>query len=138
MITPKFWSRTSRGLAARRSSYSARKKYDNMMNATHHHPKHFKGQEIIFSYIVREEIEVPHDDVAIITTDIINSKVRRILVDTGSSYNIIFLDTSKQMGETKRSSTSKLDPLIVFNAIESPTHQLGFSLHSERHRKSHL
>ena len=57
----------------------------------------------------------PHDDALVVSMTIANYNVRRILVDNGSSANILYWDTFKQMGIAKE----KLDP--------APTPLLGFA-----------
>lgn len=40
-----------------------------------------------------DQVITPHDDALVITTEINSYDVKRVMVDLGSSMNIIFLDT---------------------------------------------
>ena len=57
----------------------------------------------------------PHDDAFVVSMTIANYNVRRILMDNGSSADILYWDAFKQMGIAKE----KLDP--------APTPLLGFA-----------
>ena len=54
-------------------------------------------KEITFDKVVRKDIQDPHHNGLVITIYIANHFVKRILVDGGSSVNIIHLDALKRM-----------------------------------------
>ena len=54
-------------------------------------------KEIIFDEADRQDIQDPHHDRLVITLYIANHSVRRILIDGGSSVNIILLNSLKRM-----------------------------------------
>ncbi|XP_074310527.1 uncharacterized protein LOC141646555 [Silene latifolia] len=56
-----------------------------------------------------------HHDALIITLPIGNCEVRKILVDTGSSVNLIMLETLKGMGFTEKDLAKKAAPLVGFS-----------------------
>ncbi|XP_074314385.1 uncharacterized protein LOC141649598 [Silene latifolia] len=64
-----------------------------------------------------------HDDALIITLPIGNCEVRKILVDTGSSVNLIMLETLKVMGFSERDLATKEVPLVGFSG--KTKHSLG-------------
>ncbi|XP_074297650.1 uncharacterized protein LOC141628399 [Silene latifolia] len=64
-----------------------------------------------------------HHDVLIITLPIGNCEVKKILVDTGSSLNLIMLETLKVMGFTEKDLAKKAVPLVGFSG--ETKHSLG-------------
>ncbi|KAA8519121.1 hypothetical protein F0562_013405 [Nyssa sinensis] len=54
--------------------------------------------EIQFTEQDLAEVHCPHSDALVITLKIANFEIRRVLVDTGSSVNILFHEPLKQMG----------------------------------------
>ncbi|XP_074301127.1 uncharacterized protein LOC141632480 [Silene latifolia] len=60
-----------------------------------------------------------HHDALIITLPIGNCEVRKILVDIGSSVNLIILETLKGMGFTEKDLTKKAVPWLVSVAKQS-------------------
>ncbi|XP_074301182.1 uncharacterized protein LOC141632541 [Silene latifolia] len=64
-----------------------------------------------------------HHDALIITLPIGNCKVKKILVDTGSSVNLIMMETLKGMGFTKKDLAKKAIPLVGFSG--ETKHSLG-------------
>ncbi|XP_074296944.1 uncharacterized protein LOC141627610 [Silene latifolia] len=64
-----------------------------------------------------------HHDALIITLPIGNCKVKKILVDTGSSVNLIMMETLKGMGFTEKDLTKKAIPLVGFSG--ETKHSLG-------------
>ncbi|XP_074297408.1 uncharacterized protein LOC141628127 [Silene latifolia] len=64
-----------------------------------------------------------HDDALTITLSIGNCNVRKALVDTGSSVNLIMLETLKTMGFDKENLIKKSLPLVGFSG--ETTHSLG-------------
>ncbi|XP_074299867.1 uncharacterized protein LOC141631041 [Silene latifolia] len=64
-----------------------------------------------------------HDDALTITLSIGNCTVRKALVDTGSSVNLIMLETLKTMGFDKENLTKKSVPLVGFSG--ETAHSVG-------------
>ncbi|XP_074278362.1 uncharacterized protein LOC141601953 [Silene latifolia] len=64
-----------------------------------------------------------HHDALIITLPIGNCEVKKILVDTGSSVNLIMLETLKGMGFTEKDLAKKAVPLVGFSG--ETKHSLG-------------
>ncbi|XP_074315272.1 uncharacterized protein LOC141651457 [Silene latifolia] len=64
-----------------------------------------------------------HHNALIITLPIEKCEVRKILVDTGSSVNLIMLETLKGMGFTEKDLTKKAVPLVGFSG--ETKHSLG-------------
>ncbi|XP_074301152.1 uncharacterized protein LOC141632505 [Silene latifolia] len=64
-----------------------------------------------------------HHDALIITLPIGNCEVRKILVDTGSSVNLIMLETLKGMGFTEKDLAKTVVPLAGFSG--KTKHSLG-------------
>ncbi|XP_074291355.1 uncharacterized protein LOC141618147 [Silene latifolia] len=67
-----------------------------------------------------DEADVPdeaehHHDALIITLSIRNCLVKKILVDTGSSVNLIMLKTLKNMGFSEKDLVKKAVPLVGFS-----------------------
>ncbi|XP_074296986.1 uncharacterized protein LOC141627654 [Silene latifolia] len=64
-----------------------------------------------------------HHDALIIMLPIGNCEVRKILVDTGSTVNLIMLETLKGMGFTEKDLAKKAVPLVGFSG--ETKHSLG-------------
>ncbi|XP_074314545.1 uncharacterized protein LOC141649763 [Silene latifolia] len=64
-----------------------------------------------------------HDDALTITLSIGNCTVRKALVDTGSSVNLIMLETLKTMGFDKENLIKKSVPLVGFSG--ETAHSVG-------------
>ncbi|XP_074304196.1 uncharacterized protein LOC141638917 [Silene latifolia] len=64
-----------------------------------------------------------HDDALTITLSIGNCTVRKALVDTGSSVNLIMLETLKTMGFDKENLVKKSVPLVGFSG--ETAHSVG-------------
>ena len=62
----------------------------------------------------RQDIQDPHHDRLVITLYIANHIVRWILVDGGSSVNIILLDSLKRMNISKSEIVARSSILIGF------------------------
>lgn len=48
---------------------------------------------IIFEELDTQHLTKPHDDTRVITLDVANYEVSNVLIDTGSSVDLIFLGT---------------------------------------------
>ncbi|XP_074291339.1 uncharacterized protein LOC141618126 [Silene latifolia] len=64
-----------------------------------------------------------HHDALIITLPKGNCKVKKILVDVGSSVNLIMMETLKGMGFTEKDLAKKAIPLVGFSGLTK--HSLG-------------
>ncbi|XP_074298988.1 uncharacterized protein LOC141629983 [Silene latifolia] len=67
-----------------------------------------------------DEADVPdeaehHNDALIITLSIRNCLVKKILVDIGSSVNLVMLETLKNMGFSEKDLVQKAVPLVGFS-----------------------
>ena len=72
-------------------------------------------------YFTKEtsDLDKPHDDAVVITLDIVNCVVQEILIDTGSSVDLIFLDTLLRMGISKKDIKGARSPLVSFTGETS-------------------
>ncbi|KAG7552152.1 Reverse transcriptase domain [Arabidopsis thaliana x Arabidopsis arenosa] len=75
--------------------------------------------EITFSESETSQLDKPHDDALVITLDIAHCEVSRVLIDTGSSVDLIFLDTLTRMGISKQSIKGPPSPLVSFTSETS-------------------
>lgn len=68
--------------------------------------------ELIFN--LKESIEVlnPHHDALVISLGIANCLIKRILVDNGSSVNIIYIDTLREM-QVEETQIAKQEMVLV-------------------------
>ncbi|XP_033129374.1 uncharacterized protein LOC117126095 [Brassica rapa] len=71
--------------------------------------------EISFTAKEEEKILAPHHDALVVSLTIANCLVKRILVDNGSSSNIIFLTAYQDLGLEENTLTRKVTPLIRFS-----------------------
>ncbi|VFR03228.1 unnamed protein product [Cuscuta campestris] len=76
--------------------------------------KKLKNESIIFSNADLPEIGVPHRDALVITIDIMDLLIHKTLVDTGSSVNIMYMDTYKALGLTRDELLPIMTPLTGF------------------------
>ncbi|XP_021813076.1 uncharacterized protein LOC110756013 [Prunus avium] len=72
-------------------------------------------EPITFSEEEEEGILFPHDDPMIIRAEIAEFDVGRILIDTGSSVNVIFADAFKELGVDESQINRQLSPLLSFS-----------------------
>ncbi|XP_013588883.1 uncharacterized protein LOC106368462 [Brassica napus] len=80
-------------------------------------PKRFLlcTNEISFTAKEQEKIMAPHHDALVISLTVENCLVKRILVDNGSSSNIIFQTAYQDRGLEESAVTRKITPLIGFS-----------------------
>ncbi|XP_010496845.1 PREDICTED: uncharacterized protein LOC104773875 [Camelina sativa] len=75
--------------------------------------------EVSFSEKETEELDTLHDDALVISLDVANHEVCRILIDTGSSVDLIFLETLARMGIGKEHIVGPPSPLVSFTSETS-------------------
>ncbi|XP_013662945.2 uncharacterized protein LOC106367666 [Brassica napus] len=71
--------------------------------------------EISFMAKEQEKVLTPHHDALVISLTVVNCLVKRILEDNGSSGNIIFQATYKDLGLEEGALTRRVTPLIGFS-----------------------
>ncbi|KAG7572029.1 Retrotransposon gag domain [Arabidopsis suecica] len=76
----------------------------------------FQGASISFDEEETCHLERPHDDALVITLDVANFEVSRILIDTGSSVDLIFLGTLERMGISRADIVGPPSPLVAFTS----------------------
>ncbi|CAL8083096.1 unnamed protein product [Prunus armeniaca] len=72
-------------------------------------------EPIIFCEEEEEGIVYPHDDPMIIRAKIADYDVGRVLIDTGSSVNVIFADVFKGLGIADSMVNRQITPLLSFS-----------------------
>ncbi|CAL8080855.1 unnamed protein product [Prunus armeniaca] len=72
-------------------------------------------EPITFSEEEEEGIIYPHDDPMIIRAEIADYDVGRVLIDTGSSVNVIFADAFKGLGIADSMVNRQITPLLSFS-----------------------
>ncbi|KAG7533509.1 Reverse transcriptase domain [Arabidopsis thaliana x Arabidopsis arenosa] len=78
--------------------------------------KDFQDASISFDEEETCHLERPHDDALVITLDVANFEVSRILIDTGSSVDLIFLGTLERMGISRADIVGPPSPLVAFTS----------------------
>jgi len=76
----------------------------------------FQGTSILFEEMETQHLERPHDDALVITLDVANFEVSRILIDIGSLVDLIFLITLERMGISKANVVGPPSPLVAFTS----------------------
>ncbi|VFQ71850.1 unnamed protein product [Cuscuta campestris] len=76
--------------------------------------KKLKTEPNVFSNADLPETGVPHRDALVITIDIMDLLIHKTLVDTGSSVNIMYMDTYKALGLTRDELSPIKTPLTGF------------------------
>ena len=71
--------------------------------------------EISFMAKEQEKVLTPHHDALVISLTVVNCLVKRILVDNGSSNNVIFQAAHKDLGLKESAPTRRVTPLIGFS-----------------------
>ncbi|XP_056843199.1 uncharacterized protein LOC130495728 [Raphanus sativus] len=99
------------------SSAAAKKSTRNARNSQEAEgPKRLLGtDEISFTAREQEKVLTPHHDALVISLTIANCLVKRILVDNGSSSNIIFHSAFADLGLEPTALTRKATPLVGFS-----------------------
>ena len=81
-------------------------------------PKRLKKEtteEIIFTDRDLEGVQLPHSDALVITMQIGDFEVKRILIDPGSSAEIMYDSLFKGLGLGQKDLDRKVDPLYGFS-----------------------
>ncbi|CAA7027556.1 unnamed protein product [Microthlaspi erraticum] len=98
-------------------SISAIKEYERKAITAQRYPYIHKGiPTISFTDKDASELDIPHLDPLVVTLQIHDCDVAKVLVDTGSTMNLIFLETSDRMGVEERSIKPTSRPLTGFTA----------------------
>lgn len=88
------------GIQAFRDSISAIKQHERRANPPIIKKAKFIEEqlpEVTFSESETSQLDKPHDDALVIILDIAHCEVSRVLIDTGSSVDLIFFDTLTRM-----------------------------------------
>ncbi|XP_038713428.1 uncharacterized protein LOC120007299 [Tripterygium wilfordii] len=75
----------------------------------------FTRQVISFTYDEMTKLLNPHDDALVITLQIANCEVKRVMIDDGSSVNLLFMSTLQAMGLSEADIIRGPIPLIGFS-----------------------
>ncbi|KAK3009335.1 hypothetical protein RJ639_014476 [Escallonia herrerae] len=111
----------SGGLSAGGTSRSARKAYARQVNLTQGPAKRPKAPATIsFDDTDLEEVLTPHDDALVISLQIDAYVIKRILVDTGSSADILFEEAFSQMKISRERIRPVSSPLYGFTGASAP------------------
>ena len=85
-------------------------------------PKRQKVEEpITFTEVDTQGVQFPHNDAVIVSLNIANYDVRRILVDNGSSADILFYDAFSRMSILDGPLRPISSPLVGFTGDAVPT-----------------
>ncbi|KAF3538186.1 hypothetical protein F2Q69_00022575 [Brassica cretica] len=88
--------------------------------------------KISFKAKEKERVLTPHHDALVISLTVANCLVKRILVDNGSSDNIIFQAAYKDLGLEKRALTRRITPLIGFSGeVKQTAGEVTLPLYAE-------
>ena len=97
--------------AAKKSTWNAK----HGLEAAKPKRLHLGTDEISFTDKEQEKVLTPHHDALVISLTVANCLVKRILVDNGSSDNIIFQAAYKDLGLEESALTRRITPLIGFS-----------------------
>ncbi|XP_020414875.1 uncharacterized protein LOC109947891 [Prunus persica] len=81
----------------------------------HHEAPKVHWEPITFCEEEEEGILYPHDDPMIIRAEIADYDVGRVLIDTGSSANVIFTEAFREIGINDSQVNRQLTPLLSFS-----------------------
>ncbi|KAK3019689.1 hypothetical protein RJ639_004164 [Escallonia herrerae] len=102
-------------------SISSRKAYARQVNLTQGSAKRTKSSTSLeFDDADLDGVSLPHDDALFITLRIDTFQIKRILVDTGSSVDIIFKDVFNQMGISDDREKPISSSLYSFTGASAP------------------
>ncbi|KAK3007626.1 hypothetical protein RJ639_014112 [Escallonia herrerae] len=123
MKDPPVINTISGGPSAGGLTSSSRKAYARQVNLTQGPTKRTKVSTSLaleFDDADLDGVSLPHDDALVITLRIDAFQVKRILVDTGSSANIIFEDAFNQMGISSNRVKPIASSLYGFTGASAP------------------
>ncbi|XP_038693754.1 uncharacterized protein LOC119991479 [Tripterygium wilfordii] len=83
----------------------------------------FTNQVMVFANDEATQLLHPHYDALVLMLQVVNINLKRILIDKGSSANVLFVAANKRMGLDETLILRKLTTLIGFNCEVS--HSLG-------------
>lgn len=118
----------SDGVASRGEYVATREVYASQISFTTRAGKHPKEEdEVVISFLEGEieQVTCPHEDALVITTEIDGYDVKRILIDSGSSTDVLFLNALKNMGKSKKDLKKVNCPLMGF--ASNATYLVGAS-----------
>ncbi|XP_010264144.1 PREDICTED: uncharacterized protein LOC104602228 [Nelumbo nucifera] len=104
----------SGGIAAGGESSSGCKKYARLCEIDNRGHKKKCGQTITFTDDDLRRIQTLYDDALVITIEVANLGMRRVLVDTGSSVDVLFEDAFEKLGIEKERLTPVNTTLMGF------------------------
>ena len=84
--------------------------------------------EIIFKAKEQEKVLAPHHDALVISLTVENCLVKRILVDNGSSNDIIFQTAYQDLGLEERALTRRIASLIGLSREVLPVYAEGINM----------
>lgn len=88
--------------------------------------------EIIFTAKKQEKVISPHHHPLFISLTVANFLVKRILVDIGSSTNIVFLTVSNDLGSEEDSLTRNITPIVVSSGeVKHTTGEVSLPVYAE-------
>ena len=112
----------SGGIAGGGESNSTRKAYARSMQneevySLHRPPKAAKMESVILSFLEEDAwgLAMPHDDALVVTLTVANHAIHRILVDNGSSTDILYWPVFQQMGIDRDRIKPFCSPFVGFS-----------------------
>ena len=73
-----------------------------------------KLEDIFFTKVDANRVHHPHEDALVVTAKIANNIVHRILVDNGSTINVLYWHTYQKIGLTRTNLSPTTSPLYGF------------------------
>ena len=111
----------SGGIASGGKSNSARKTYARSIQSEevyslHRPPKVARTESVMLSFSEEDarRVTMPHDDALVVTLTVANQVIHRILVDNGSSIDILYWPVFQQMGIDRDRIKPFGSPLVGF------------------------
>ncbi|XP_010258706.1 PREDICTED: uncharacterized protein LOC104598369 [Nelumbo nucifera] len=105
----------SGGTVIEGESSSGRKKYARLCEIDDRGHKKKCSPSITFTDDNLQGVQTPHDNALVITAEVANFEVRWILVDTGSSADVLFEDAFEKFGMDREWLTPVNTPMMVFS-----------------------
>ncbi|XP_010242100.1 PREDICTED: uncharacterized protein LOC104586531 [Nelumbo nucifera] len=104
----------SGGIATGGECSSGCKKYARLCKIDNRRHKKKRNLSITFTDVDLWGVQTPHDDTLVITAEVANFEMQRIMVDTGSSVDVLFEDAFEKLGIDKERLTPINTPLMGF------------------------